>query len=150
MIYGNIKDPRAFRELQGQPWEKAFSWIDIFKLEKPDGKFEIAKEMFANVFTTETTDRLEGKYELHKSHIDIHYCLTGGELIESATIKLELAKQYDPQEDAELYNPPEQKGNQIIMKPGDFAVFFPNELHLPKIFDGTNKTVRKLVIKIKK
>jgi YhcH/YjgK/YiaL family protein len=34
------------------------------------------------------------------------------------------------------------------MIPGTFAIFFPNELHRPKVFDGENPNVRKLVFKI--
>lgn len=36
----------------------------------------------------------------------------------------------------------------IRMVPGTFAVFFPGELDRPKIYDGRNDLVHKLVVKI--
>ena len=36
----------------------------------------------------------------------------------------------------------------LRMNPERFAIFLPNELHRPQIFDGTHPDVRKLVVKI--
>lgn len=37
---------------------------------------------------------------------------------------------------------------RLHMTPGMFAVFFANEPHMPKLFDGIHVSVHKLVIKI--
>ncbi len=148
MIFGQY--PRIPDELADPVWQQAFTWIAQHARELPDGEHEIiGRDMYANIHTAPTTPESEGVFEIHKEYIDIHYCLTGGELIcHSPTDILKEKTVFDTEKDYQLFFPSE-KSEAVTMQPNSFAIFFPRELHMPMITDGTNKIVHKVVVKIK-
>lgn len=130
-------------------WKEAFEWIRKYASNLPDGEHEIrGLAMYANIHTTITIPGSEGVFEMHKNYADIHYCLAGGEAIKHSPIgKAEEKTVYDGEKDYQLFAPTKQS-SIAIMRPNSFAIFFPDELHMPKIQDGENLSVRKVVIKI--
>lgn len=152
MILGQYNEKLTYEKTLTHPvWEKALTWIQENRDTLPDGEHEIqGRDIYANIHTVETFPESEGFFEAHKEYIDIHYCLSDGEHIQHSPIGiLEEEKAYDTEKDYQLYIPTELSST-AIMRPDSFAIFFPGELHMPKISDGKNKTVRKVVIKIRK
>ncbi|OGY30942.1 MAG: hypothetical protein A3C02_01085 [Candidatus Andersenbacteria bacterium RIFCSPHIGHO2_02_FULL_45_11] len=148
MIFGQY--PTIPEELASPVWQRAFSWITQNAQQLSDGEHEIiGRDMYANIHTATTMPESEGVFEVHKEYIDLHYCLSGGEIICHSPIGV-LAKKtpFDTEKDYQLFLPPKQSSN-VTMQPKSFAIFFPGELHMPKVTDGTNKTVQKVVVKIK-
>jgi len=131
-------------------WLEVFEWLKKLPQNNPDGEQPIRnRDIYANFITAETQPRENLVMEAHKKYIDLHYCISGGERIEwSPTEGLVTQKEYDLEKDVALYTPPTTAASHV-MTPGEFAVFFPDEAHTPKINDGTNKTVKKVVLKIK-
>lgn len=148
MIFGQY--PSIPNELTGPIWQQAFTWIAEHAKHLPDGEHGIVgRDMYANIHTVQTTPESEGSFEVHKKYIDIHYCLSGGEVIMYSPIDSPKEKTaFDIEKDYQLFYPAQQSSS-VTMQPGSFAIFFPEELHMPKISDGANITVRKIVIKIK-
>lgn len=108
-----------------------------------------AQDLFANYHEATLLPREDGSYEAHQQYIDLHYCLAGGEIIEWAPVPtLTPVAEYHAEKDYQLYAVPPQ-ASACVMTPGSFAIFFPSDAHMPKVADGTNDTVKKVVIKIK-
>jgi YhcH/YjgK/YiaL family protein len=151
MITGQLS-PSTIQEpaFANAVWQEVFEWFENLHQDNPDGERLIRDhEIYANFMTAETQPREKLLMEAHKKFIDLHYCIWGGEKIEWAPTKLlTIQKEYDHKTDATLYNP-SKTVDSIIVAAGKFAIFFPDEAHMPKIYNDTNKLVKKVVIKIK-
>lgn len=151
MIFGHGDYPETYRALlTHQAWKKALEWIQNMPAGLPLGEHVIdGKNMFANYHEATLLPREEGTYEAHRDYIDVHYCLAGGEIIEWARVEtLTPTMPYDAEKDYTLYAVPPH-ASTCLMAPKSFAIFFPGEAHMPKIKDGKNAAVRKVVVKIK-
>lgn len=131
-------------------WQEVFGWLQNLSQDNPDGEQAIHdRDIYANFMTAETQPREKLLVEAHKKYIDVHYCISGGERIEWAPEDtLAIQKNYDQEKDVALFFPAE-KAESVLMTAGKFAVFFPGEGHMPKIEDGINKTIKKVIVKIK-
>ena len=58
-----------------------------------------------------------------------------------------IAQDYDEERDILFYDEVENE-NQILLLPGRFAVFFPEDTHRSHQFDGKPSQIRKIVVKI--
>jgi len=86
--------------------------------------------------------------EGHIKHIDIQYITKGEEVIEVYTKdEVELVQEYDEEKDYALYRPI-KPGKKIVLKPYDFAVLYPDDLHIPGLASGEPQEVIKVVIKV--
>jgi len=61
---------------------------------------------------------------------------------------LDVTREYSDEKDVEKYNRPE-KYSHVVMKPGWFIVFFPQDLHMPDCMVDKQEKARKLVVKVK-
>lgn len=151
MLLGDKYSLSTYKPLLQNPiWQKIFNWIEQTLPGLQEGEHSImGKDIYASHQKAKTIDRTEAIFEAHQAYIDLHYCLDGGEIIEWApTSQLIIKKSYDPTDDYTLYNTP-SFATSLKMLPGSFAIFFPEDAHMPKISDGMNKEVKKVVIKVK-
>jgi YhcH/YjgK/YiaL family protein len=94
----------------------------------------------------ETKPSTTGELEAHKKYIDIHCIVSGSELIGYAPLTDQQAcRPYDPDNDFALFH---GESSFIRMVPGMFAIFFPDDLHMPGVGE-TVEHVRKIVVKVK-
>ncbi len=147
MIIDNISQISKYQVLS-ERLAKAAHFLESIKLKTPDnGEHEIeGKDLFCIVMENITTVMSEPKLEAHKKYIDIHYILSGSEIIGYAgKAEQKVLKAYDFENDYALY-----EGNMTMIKmyPQMFAIFFPEDLHMPGISNGQEK-VRKIVMKVK-
>lgn len=151
MIYGQYNQASTYEHFLAHPvWKKALTWIQENGKTLPEGEHEIeGRDLYANIQAIPTLTLSEGVFEVHQNYIDIHYCIEGGESIAYAPTEI-LAEQtdYDPLKDYQLFTPG-KLSSTCLMTPDSFAIFFPGEKHMPKLQDGTNKNIRKVVIKIR-
>lgn len=106
--------------------------------------------MYANIHTVMTQELAKCVFEVHREYIDLHYCIEGGEIIaHSPQGEPQEQTTYNTEKDYALFKPTESC-EKIFMQPGMFAIFFPQELHMPKVSDGKNDRIQKVVIKINK
>jgi YhcH/YjgK/YiaL family protein len=130
---------------------KSFEFINATDLaNQPDGKSEISEGLKA-IFSNKsgmTAEASVAKFECHNQHIDIQLCIKGVETIgwkprEKCVIE---NGGYNPEKDVQLYS--EKPDMFFNLTDGQFAIFFPEDVHAPMIGDGV-ADIKKLVIKVK-
>lgn len=148
MIVGSLLSWEDHSKFEHPVIVEAISELKKIIKENPDvGKIEIrGSEMYASVMELDAKSPEEQVAEKHESYIDIHYVIDGEETIGWAPLQegLEPLKPYDSEGDYALYTP---LVDEILlpMKPGMFAVFFPQDIHRPGM--GQAK-IKKIVIKV--
>lgn len=118
-----------------------FTQLDVGRYEI-DGKF-----IYANVYEHETKNSKYGLLEAHKEYVDLHYVIKGSEQIGVAILEDQTPiKEYDAKDDFTLYK---VDYCLILLKAGMFAIFFPDDLHMPGIKSDKFDKVKKIVVKVK-
>lgn len=113
------------------------------------GRHDIDPAMHAEKFSLSTRPRADITPEAHRDHIDIHYLISGREIIACRLDDgcLTPSEAYDDTRDIVFY-PPALDGESLLhLAPGDFAVLYPGEIHRPGC--GTGGSIDKIVIKIR-
>jgi len=151
MILDNLKNSDRYENLDVN-FKKAFDFLgnnDLGSLEA--GKHEISGGDVFVLIQEYTTNLPEGRFmEAHHDYADIQVVLTGEEAIyySNSPEGMTLHQPYDGSKDCVLYASNEDD-TMCILKEGDFAVFFPKELHKPCCAAGSTCNVKKAVVKIK-
>lgn len=112
------------------------------------GKYEISgNTIFGIKSEYDTSTNYDPKLEAHKKYIDLHYIIEGEENINYELLKNQnVIKEYDIDSDYMFYQ--STKSALINLNKGDFAIFYPNDIHMPGIALNRPSKVRKVVIKI--
>ena len=150
MLVGNIHYPGTYENLLTHPtWKKVLDWLRDEAAQKEDGENEIqGRDIYASVSTVDTMPRDKGTYEAHKQYIDVHYCIDGSELIEWAHVQtLGTPIEENREKDYALFSTP-NAATSISMTPGTFAIFFPEDAHMPKLSVIGSPQVKKAVVKV--
>jgi YhcH/YjgK/YiaL family protein len=111
----------------------------------PPGRIEIAGAMYAMVSRSPARHRSEARLEAHRKHIDIQYLIAGIEEMgwRSRSRCQQPLDRYDAEKDIEFFG--DTPDSYITVRPGEFAIFFPDDAHAPLIGAGG---VHKVVIKV--
>ena len=93
-----------------------------------------------------TKEESTAKFECHDKHIDIQLCLKGTEQIgwKPRQSCSQLKDEYNAEKDVTFYRDPPDIYFQLT--DGQFAIFFPEDVHAPMIGEGE---IKKIVIKVK-
>jgi len=135
--YENKVIVRAMEELQR-----------ILKDNPPLGLTEINGDlMYVSIMEFDAKSPEGHLAEKHESYIDLQYLITGEETIGYFSLRdgIVTAKDYDREQDYALYAPVSDE-NLLHLKPGMFAIFFPNDIHRPGM--GQAGKIKKAVVKI--
>ena len=111
------------------------------------GKFEIkGRELHASVSLKEGLKKQDAKFEAHNQYIDIQVCPAGSETLgwKPRNTCTDPAGEYNEEKDVIFFN--DLPDTYFEMKAGQFAIFFPDDVHAPMIGEGQ---VKKLVVKVK-
>ena len=129
--------------------ERAFDYIRQNDLvNTADGKSVIGEGLLAILSNApgKTAATSLTKFECHDKHVDIQLCVSGNETIgwkpRSACILPN--GDYNEEKDVRFFSDAPDTFFQLT--DGQFAVFFPEDVHAPMIGEGT---IKKLVIKVK-
>ena len=131
-------------------FSRAFEYIQKTDLNTIEpGKYEIDGANLKAIFSNKngmTTAESVAKFECHNRHIDIQLCINGIEQIgwkprEKCTVE---NGEYNTEKDVQLYR--EQPDMYFQLRDGQFAIFFPEDVHAPMIGESE---IKKLVIKVK-
>ncbi len=102
------------------------------------------KELYVNVAQTKPKAKEEAKLETHRDYIDIQIPLSGLEIM-GYTAAADLPEaEYNAEKDITFF--PGLAESYIDVKPGMFAIFFPQDGHAPGI---TPEGVKKVIVKVK-
>ena len=117
---------------------------------RDDGRYDIdGDNVYALVQSYGTVAPAEKKYESHRIYADIQYVAEGSELILYAPIaELHAATAYDGAKDFLLYGDPAAT-TPLLLGPGRFAIFLPQDGHKPGCIDRTACRMKKVVIKVR-
>ena len=141
----------AFRYTSVHPrFDKAFAYIRSLDLSSlADGKYEIDGDNLKAIVSNKngmTADESAAKFECHNHYIDIQVCISGSETLgwkPRASCKQQKGD-YNAEKDVVFYNDAPQM--YFGLSDGQFAIFFPEDVHAPMIGEGP---IKKLVIKVK-
>ena len=148
MIYDHIKNIAFYRGLSPD----IAVGLDFLKQMQPDideGVYQINPRVKAIVSEYETKTVNECGYEAHRKNIDIQYLLLGEERIACLPIeRLEETKPYSEENDAAFYAAA-SKPQELILGNGYFAIFFPQDGHMPQLCIDEPVPVKKVVVKVR-
>lgn len=130
-------------------FKPAFEYLRGFKPNTPDGRHEIMGDrMFSLPQTYQTVPASEKKFEAHRRYIDIQYILSGEEVIEHVNAGLLRPDgNFDADMDVGFFLDP-TTSSPVVLRAGDFAIFFPHDAHKPCLSVDQQVTVRKVVVKV--
>lgn len=148
MIFDTIPFASCYRSLTPS-FDQAFAWLEAFRPDLADGRYKIQGDLvFALVQSYETVSATEKKFESHRAYADIQYVASGAEIIYYEPVgDLQPVTAYDAEKDFRLYVEP-ATSLALLMKPGSFAVFFPQDGHKPGCIDEAVTRMKKVVVKV--
>jgi len=113
---------------------------------KEPGRYDIdGDDMFVMVNDYNTKHISECRLEGHRKYIDVQYVVNGSELMGYVPLSDQtVTAEYDDERDIAFF-----EGDPLFVRldKGMFVIFFPEDLHMPGIGDGS--PVRKVVVKMK-
>jgi YhcH/YjgK/YiaL family protein len=147
MIIDSLTNAEKYSSLHPR-FAKAFEFIKSQNLEDMEvGKYPIdGAELHAAVSEKEGVKKEDAKFEAHDHFIDIQVCPKGHETLgwkprhKCTDIKIP----YNPEKDVTFFNGTPDTYFQL--HEGQFAIFYPEDVHAPMIGEGL---VKKLVLKVK-
>lgn len=114
----------------------------------PDGKVEIdGPRLIANVMRYQTKLPEQAVWESHRQYIDVQYVVTGQERIGYVPLDKAPPVQapYNDTKDVIFYEP---GCDTFTLRAGQFAIFYPEDIHAPSLADGEPGPVLKVVMKV--
>ncbi|MGZ8557864.1 MAG: YhcH/YjgK/YiaL family protein [Chitinophagaceae bacterium] len=130
-------------------FSKAFEYINQNDLANAaDGKSDISdglKVIISNA-PGKTKEASLAKFECHNKNIDIQLCISGVETFGWKPREKCVTPngQYNEEKDVQFYN--DAPDTFFELTGGQYAIFFPEDVHAPMIGEGL---IKKLVIKVK-
>ena len=150
MIIGNIASFERYTALH-KNFRAGFDFIKkALKDGLEAGRHEIDGEaIYAMIQEYETREQTQKMLEGHKKYIDLQFIADGTERMEIIDIaRAEVIKEYDSQLEAAFFAPKEECTSGIFSA-GDFAIFFPEDLHQPGLRSAKDAChVKKIIVKI--
>ena len=149
MILDNIANIDKYVCLHPR-FAKAFEFVKNLNLETLEAgqKFEIdGKDIHASVSAKDGLKAEDAKFEAHDNYFDIQVCPSGSETLgwSPRDIVKEVKTPYNAEKDVTFFA--DKPSTYFQMKAGQFAIFYPEDIHAPMIGEGT---IKKLVVKIRK
>lgn len=147
MVYDKIDNLETYKGLS----EDIYEGLKFLKNASPDlacGVHEINSRVKAIVSEYETKAVNENGYEAHKKYIDIQYLMKGSEKNCCLPLeKLKETKPYNEEIDAAFYTA-EIPAQELTLGDGYFAIYWPQDGHMPCLVLKEAEKVKKIVIKV--
>ena len=145
MIFGNLKTYKSCG-MTTVDLDKYLDVIRTFKPDTPNGSYPLDDGAYYNVVSPTLSSGEGREFESHKQFIDIQCVIEGTEQIEYADLQtLTVTKPYTEDGDCALEI---GKGVMLTLNAGDFAVFCPEDAHMPGCAINGDIVAKKAVIKI--
>lgn len=151
MIYGQLNNFEQEKVAFSPALQKGLLYLKNTDLSTLSvGRHDIdGDNIFALVSEYVTEPKKDRKPEAHQRYIDIQYLASGEEMIGCSLLSSECEVLQDELElkDLIFYNEVKQEVD-MLLKPGVYAVLFPNDVHRPCCMLNSAARVKKVVIKI--
>jgi YhcH/YjgK/YiaL family protein len=153
MIYSSIRTWRKEEQIYTERLHKALTFLENLDPETMDDEKFVLEEgtIFGFVTSVHTEEVGARRPESHGKHIDIQFLIEGREKIgfirKTDAIKV-LSNELEEKDNCFYVN--EMDGEIFLdLKPGEFVVLFPEDIHRPQCICGEETAIRKCVIKIR-
>lgn len=115
----------------------------------PEGRISLQGDtLYASVQSYVTADAESGLWEAHRRYIDIQCVFSGTERIGWAALEdLTGSPAYSDADDCAA-SPAAENASFLTLTPGRFAVFYPQDAHMPGRQTASPEWVRKIVVKV--
>ena len=147
MVYDKIDNIETYKGLS----EDIYEGLKFLQQAEPDienGVHVINPRVKAIVLEYETKAVNENGYEAHRKFIDIQYLLKGTEKNCCLPIeKLKETKPYKEEIDAAFYEAA-VPAQELMLGDGFFAIYFPQDGHMPCLIVDESEKVKKVVVKV--
>jgi biofilm protein TabA len=149
MILDNLESAGNYEPL-GTGIALGLAYLQSFDPDTPDGRYPLdGDDLYALVQSYGTGPATGKKFEAHRSYIDIQCVVRGRErILHAATAGLDVEVPYSADEDVEFFADP-VASSSLLVQPGEFAIFFPQDAHKPGCMAGGRADVQKVVIKVR-
>jgi biofilm protein TabA len=126
------------------------AYLRDFDPETPDGRYPLSgDDLFALVQSYDTAPATDKRFEAHREYIDIQCVAAGGERILYAPVeRLEIETPYSEAGDVIFFREP-GVSSSLLLRPGEFAIFYPGDAHKPGCMVGGRDRVKKVVVKVR-
>jgi biofilm protein TabA len=147
---GMVKDLLALHERYrclGPRFARAFDFARATDFAAmPDGTYPVGSDdVRALVQRYATKPAHEGRWEAHRTHIDLQMVVSGEEHIGVAPLGRLVAEPYDEERDLLWLT---GEGDLVTLRPGDFVLLWPEDGHMPGMAIDNPVPVLKVVFKI--
>ena len=151
MIHDTLANAKRYLGLHPR-FAAAFAWCQQpDHLAKPDGRYPIQGDaLFVIVESGPTIASQHKRFESHRRYIDIQINLKGPEIMEwMPRAALTLFEDFKPDNDICFYQQPAAIPTRLVVRPQEFAIFWPEDAHKPCCNPGdASVSYRKLVFKV--
>lgn len=149
MIYDKIDNLEFYAGISDDI-RHGLEWLRDVNSDIEKGVYEISPRVKAIVSEYITKEVNENGYEAHHEYVDIQYLLKGNEVICSLPLDyLKEIRSYNSEIDASFYVEAGVKSQELLLGNGYFAIFFPQDGHMPCLIDDRKKEVKKVVMKVR-
>ena len=148
MIIDNLKNAGLYYGIDPR-LKLALEYLQKTDFERLEsGRYEIDGEnVYAMVQQYESKPREQGAWEAHRKYTDIQYIVSGSEQIGyRCTDGMKVTQEYNETRDILFLD---GEGSFFRVASGFFAIFAPQDAHMPCIAEDTPATVRKVVVKVR-
>lgn len=148
MVYDKVGNIELYKGLS----EDIYLGLEFLKNSNPNienGVHELSPRVKAIVSEYQTKDVNEYGFEAHRKFVDIQFLIKGSEKICCLPIeKLEEKKPYQEDNDAAFYTA-NSKPIEIELGNGFFAIYYPQDGHMPGLCVEKPESVKKVVVKVR-
>lgn len=152
MIFSSIRNWKSESHLYSEAFKTALNFLESNDFENmPAGEVELDGRKIYAIIMDKETDVIENRApEVHEKYIDIQFVVKGTEKIGFARREARFVVKSDllAEKDLLLYEHFTENESFVVLTPGDFAVFYPQDVHRPLCVHEEKQTVRKVVVKI--
>ncbi len=150
MIVDTLNNRKLYMGLSSR-MDTAFDWIaeTVPETLRP-GEYPVCDGVRAIIeeYTTIQEKDNKNKYEAHRKYIDIQYVVYGTEIMLVRSINgLQTDTSYDDEKDIIFFHS-SGIGSHIVIADGMFAVYFPQDAHIPGLAVDSPAKVLKIVVKV--
>lgn len=147
MIYDNISNLELYKGLSPDIYE-GLKFLRDVDANIANGVYQINPRVKAIVSEYETKTVNEYGFEAHKKYIDIQITLKGQERLACLPIeRMSEEKPYSEETDAAFYSA-NVSTQEMTIGDGYFAIFFPQDGHMPQLCIDEPRMVKKVVVKV--
>ena len=148
MIFDHLTNISLYKNLSSDIYA-GLTYLQKISPDIAPGTYQITPRVKAIVSEYETKVKNEAGFEAHRKNIDIQYLLKGEERIACMPIeKLTETEPYSEEKDAAFYAAEGVVAQTMTIGDGYFAIFFPQDSHMPQLCVNEPEMVKKVVLKV--